>query len=214
MPLPLKRMRASQDLLAGRGISKRAKVATQKYVKRVIARNEEMKYAIVSNTYSAVTTVGVYSLSNTAQGSSGGTHVGDECTLKNLEMRMLVTVADATNVVRATIVRWKPNLGYAACSAAAIYKTTTAGLVLTSGFQEDGEDMYTVLYDEVFCLAAAGGCPEQIYRLIKRKFNFHQDYLTSTANTSNNLYLLLSSDSGAVTDPQVQFFSKIGFTDA
>jgi len=194
--------------------SKRPKVATERYVKRLIARNEEIKYAIISNTYSAVQTTGVYALSNTSQGQTGGQHIGDESTIKGLEFRMLVTVADSTNVVRATIVRWKPNIGYVGCSAAAIYKTTTALLNLTSGFLEDGEDMYQVLYDEVIPLAAAGGNPEQVYRLIKRKLNFRCDFLTNTSNCSNNLYLLLTSDSAAATDPQVQFYSQIAFTDA
>lgn len=211
----MKRSRSSVSPGVRRALfAKRPKVASQTYVKRLIARNEEMKYVIVANTYSAITTTGVYSLSNSSQGITGGQHIGDECTLRDLDFRMLVSVADSTNVVRVSIVRWKPNIGYAACSASAIYKTTSSGLVLTSGFQEDGEDQYSVLYDEVFTLASAGGNPEQIYRLIKRKFNFHQDFLTSTANTSNNLFLLITSDSGAATDPQVQFQSTIGFTDA
>lgn len=214
----MKRARATSTMTSGfkKRYAKRAKptVATQSYVKRLIKRNEEVKYANVSNTYSVTTTPGVYSLSNTSQGTTGGQHLGDECILKNLEMRFLVSVADSTNVVRVTIFRWKPNIAYVGASAAAVYKTVTAPLALTSVFLEDGEDMYTILYDEVICLAAAGGNPEQVYRLIRRQLNYKQDYLTSSSNCSNNIYMILTSDSTAATDPQFQFFSKIGITDA
>lgn len=196
-------------------LAKRAKnVATKSYVRRLISKNEEIKFANVSNTYSAVTTPGIYSLANTSQGDSGGQHLGDECMLKSLEFRMLITVADATNAVRATLFRWRPNIGYATPSAAALLKTTTAVLNLTSAFQEDGEDQYTILYDQLFLLAAAGGNPEQVARTIKRALNYKQDFLTGSSNCSNNVYLMLISDSAAVTDPQVQFFSKIGFSDS
>lgn len=190
------------------------KTATQAYVKRLIKRNEEMKYAIINTSYNATTTPGLYCLSNTSQGDTGGSHIGDESTMKNLDFRMLVTCADATNAVRVVLFRWIPNIGYVAPGAGSVLKDATSLGNLTSCYLEDGEDMYKVMYDELFLLAAAGGNPEQVSRRIQRTFNLQCDFLTGTSNSSNMLYLMLISDSGAATHPTVQFMSKIGFTDA
>lgn len=173
-----------------------------------------MKYAIINTTYDASTTPGLYCLSNTSQGDNGGTHVGDESVMKNLELRMLISVADATNSVRVVLFRWKPNIGYVAPGAGSILKDATTLGNLTSCYLEDGEDQYQVMYDELFLLAAAGGNPEQVSRNIKRTFNLRCDFTTGTSNSSNMLYLMLISDSAAVTHPKVQFMSKIGFTDS
>jgi len=195
--------------------AKRAKpLATQSYVRRLIARNEEMKYAIINTSYNATTTPGLYCLTNTSQGDTGGSHIGDESVMKNLDLNMIVSVADATNSVRVILFRWKPNIGYVAPGAGSILKDATSPANLTSLYMEDGEDQYQVMYDEVFLLAAAGGNPEQIFRKVRRTFNLRCDFLTSTSNSSNMIYLMLISDSGTATHPSVQFMSKIGFTDA
>jgi len=207
-------MRGGQWGAPARPIKKAKTVATKSYVKRLIARNEEMKYAIINQSYDATTTPGLYCLSNTSQGDNGGTHVGDESTMKNIELRMLVSVADATNAVRVVLFRWKPNIGYVSPGAGSILKDATSPGFLTSTYLEDGEDMYQVYYDEVFLLAAAGGNPEQVSRRVQRRFNLKCDFLTGTSNSSNMLYLMLMSDSSAATNPTVQFMSKVGFTDA
>lgn len=194
--------------------AKRPKVASQAYVKRLIRRNEEMKYAIINASYNATTTPGLYCLSNTSQGDTGGSHIGDESTMRNLELRLIASVADATNSVRVILFRWKPNIGYVAPGAGSVLKDASSPGNLTSLYLEDGEDQYQVMYDEVFLLAAAGGNPEQVSRHIRRKFTLKCDFLTSTSNASNMIYLMLLSDSSATTHPSVQFMSKIGFTDA
>ena len=194
--------------------SKRSKVATQKYVKRLIARNEEIKYANVNNQISPSTTVGIYTLANTSQGVGGGSHVGDECILKSLWLRYTMNVADISNFVRMIIFVWKPNLGYVAPSASSILKTTTNPYNLTSQYQEDGDDQYTILYDQTFCLATQGGTPYVQSGTIQRRLNLKQDYSTGTSNCSNNLYLLLVSDSAVPSDPFVTWSSRVGFTDA
>lgn len=194
--------------------AKRPKVASQAYVQRLIKRNEEMKYAVIDASYSATTTPGLYCLSNTSQGDTGGTHIGDESVMKNLELRLIASVADATNSVRVILFRWKPNIGYVVPGAGAILKDANSPANLSSLYQEDGEDQYQIMYDELFLLAAAGGNPEQISRRIRRNFNIRCDFLTGTSNSSNMIYLMLISDSSATTHPSVQFMSKIGFTDA
>lgn len=215
MSFPLKRTRAiGQRTMGGVKSAKRQKTATQAYVKRLIKRNEEMKYAIIDASYNATTTPGLYCLTNTSQGDSGGTHIGDESVMKNLELRFIASVADATNSVRVILFRWKPNIGYVVPGAGSILKDANSPSNLTSLYQEDGEDQYQIMYDELFLLAAAGGNPEQISRRIRRNFNIRCDFLTSTSNSSNMIYLMLISDSSTTTHPSVQFMSKIGFIDA
>lgn len=194
--------------------SKRPKVATQRYVKRLIARNEEIKYANVNNQIAPSTTVGIYTLANTTQGVGGGSHVGDECILKSLWLRYTMNVADISNFLRVIIFVWKPNMGYVAPSAASILKTTTNPYNLTSMYQEDGEDQYSILYDVTHCLATNGGTPYVKSETIQRKLNLQQDYITGSSNCSNNLYILLVSDSAVPSDPFITWSSRVGFTDA
>lgn len=194
--------------------AKRSKVATTKYVKRLIAKNEEIKYANVNNQISPSTTVGIYTLANTTQGVGGGSHVGDECILKSLWLRYTMNVADISNFLRIIIFVWKPNMGYVAPSASSILKTTTTPYNLTSMYQEDGEDQYKILYDVTHCLSTQGGTPYVKSETIQRKLNLQQDYITGSSNCSNNLYILLVSDSAVPTDPFITWSSRVGFTDA
>lgn len=181
-------------------------------VRKAMHAEEEEKYAIINQSYGVSTTVGLYVLTNTSQGSSGGTHIGDECRLKSLWLRYNVTVADASNQVRLILFIWKPNLAYAAPAALNILKTVTVPNQMTSCYNEDGEDMYHILYDKVHFVSAVG--PVQAGALIKRKLNLKMDFATGSSNASNNVYLLLVSDSGAVSDPTVNFTSRIAFTDS
>lgn len=194
--------------------AKKAKPATQTYVKRLIKANEELKYANVNNQISPTTTPGIYTLANTSQGSSGGQHLGDECVLKSLWLRYTMNVADVSNYLRMIIFVWKPNLGYVAPAASSILKTTTNPYNLTSMLNEDGEDQYKILYDVTHCLATNAGTPYIKSETIQRKLNLRQDYLTGSSNCSNNIYLLLVSDSAVPTDPFITWSSQVGFTDA
>lgn len=215
MSFPLKRTRAmGQKTMGGVKSAKRQKVATQRYVKRLISANEEIKYANVNNQISPSTTPGIYNLANTSQGVTGGQHLGDECVVRSLWLRYTMNVADISNFLRVIIFVWKPNLGYVAPSAAAILKTTTNPYNLTSMYNEDGEDQYRILYDVTHCLATQGGTPYVKSETIKRKLNLKQDYLTGSSNCSNNIYMLLVSDSAVPTDPFITWSSQVGFTDA
>lgn len=196
--------------------AKRAKatpIATKSYVRRLIARNEEEKYAIVQASYTVNTTPGIYSLANTSQGSSGGTHVGDECRLKSIWFRWAMGVADVSNVMRVIIFVWHPNIALGTPAATQILKTVTVPNQITSCYQEDGEDMYTILYDRVQSLSTLAGTSNPV-GMWQRKLNLKQDYTTGSSNCSNNIFVLLVSDSGAVTDPYIYFTSRIAFTDA
>lgn len=194
--------------------AKKAKPATQTYVKRLIKANEELKYANVNNQISPTTTPGIYTLANTSQGSSGGQHLGDECVLKSLWLRYTMNVADVSNYLRMIIFVWKPNLGYVAPAASSILKTTTNPYNLTSMLNEDGEDQYKILYDVTHCLATNAGTPYIKSETIQRKLNLRQDYLTGSSNCSNNIYMLLVSDSAVPSDPFITWSSQVGFTDA
>lgn len=215
MSFPLKRTRAmGQKTMGGVKSAKRQKVATQRYVKRLISANEEIKYANVNNQIAPSTTPGIYTLANTSQGASGGQHLGDECVVRSIWLRYTMNVADISNFLRVILFVWKPNLGYVAPSAAAILKTITNPYNLTSMYNEDGEDQYRILYDVTHCLATQGGTPYVKSETIKRKLNLKQDYLTGSSNCSNNLYLLLVSDSAVPSDPFITWSSQVGFTDA
>ena len=204
--------------LAGRIGTRRPQVATvpqvRRIVKRALHKDEEEKYAIVQASYTVSITPGIYTIANTSQGSSGGTHVGDECRLRSIWFRWAMGVADVTNVMRVIIFVWHPLMSFAAPAATNILKTVTPPNQITSCYQEDGEDQYTILYDHVQALGTVAGTPSNPVGLFRRKLNLKQDYATGSSNCSNNLYVLLVSDSGAVTDPYIYWTSRVAFTDS
>lgn len=212
------RRRFAGTRLAGRIGTRRPLAATVPQVRRIVRsalhKDEEEKYAIVQAAYTVNTTCGIYNIANTSQGSSGGTHVGDECRLTSIWIRWAMGVADVTNVMRMIVFVWKPNMAFVAPAATSILKTVTPPNQITSCYNEDGEDQYTILYDLVQPLSTIGGTPSNPCGVFKRKLNLKQDYATGSSNCSNNIYVLLVSDSGAVTDPYVYFTSRVGFTDA
>lgn len=183
-------------------------------VRQALRSDEEMKYALISASYSVTSTSGIYNLANTSQGDTGGEHIGDECRLRDIQLRWHVTCADNLNTVRMIVFVWKPQMAFAGPAAINILKTVTPPFQLTSPYQEDGEDQYRILYDKVVCLGLSAGSPLHVYGKWKRKLNIKQDYQTSSSNCSNNIYILLVSDSAAVVDPTIDFVTRIGFTDA
>lgn len=185
----------------------------RKIVKKALHKDEEEKYAIVQASYSVSTTAGVYNIANTSQGSSGGTHVGDECRLKSIWFRWAMGVADVSNVMRIIIFVWHPLMSFASPAALNILKTTTTPNQITSCYQEDGEDQYTILYDKVQPLCTSGDNYNPV-GIFKKKLNLKQDYATGSSNCSNNIYVLLISDSGAASDPYIYFTSRVAFTDS
>lgn len=211
------RKRFAGTRLAGRIATRRPQMATIPQVRRIVKRaihvDEEEKYAIVQGSYTVNTTAGIYNLANTAQGSSGGTHIGDECRLKSVWFRWAMGVADVSNVMRVILFVWHPNMGFATPAATSILKTVTPPNQITSCYQEDGEDQYTILYDRVQPLVTVGDNYNPV-GLFTRKLNLKQDYTTGSSNCSNNIFLLLISDSGAVSDPYIYFTSRVAFTDA
>lgn len=182
-------------------------------VKRAIARDEEIKFAEVNASYTVSTTIGLYNLANTTQGADGGSHLGDECVLHWLRFSFNMGVADVDNFIRMIIFVWKPNMSYVAPSASSILKVTTALTALTSPLQDDGADQFRILHDQVYTLSTTSGLSNRA-AVIRKKFRLKQDYLTGSSNCSNNIYVLLVSDSAAVTDPYVRYSSQIGFSDA
>lgn len=202
--------------LAGRLGPKNSVTAPQvrKIVRRALHADEEEKYAIVHASYSVSTAAGVYSLSNTSQGASGGGHIGDECRLRSIEFRWEAIVGDTFNVIRCVVFVWKPNMALTGTPADTdILKTVTPPNQITSCYEEDGEDMYRILADFNVCMVTGGDNQVKTGKF-SRKLNLKQDYTTSTSNCSNNIFVLLISDSGAVAHPTFNFTSRIAFTDA
>lgn len=182
-------------------------------VRRAIAKDEEIKFAEVNSSYTVSTTAGIYNLANTTQGADGGSHLGDECVLHWLRFSVNMGVADVDNFIRMIIFVWKPNMAYAAPAASSILKVTTALTNLTSPLQDDGADQFRILHDQVYTLSTTSGFSNRAF-VLRKKFRLKQDYTTGSSNCSNNIYVLLVSDSAAVTDPYVRFSSQIGFSDA
>jgi len=193
--------------------SKGVAPGVKNYVRRAIGRAAEVKYVSAKTTTSVDVTPTIISLANSSQGSTGGTHVGDACTVVSMELRYYLTIADTTQLLRVILFKWKPNMGYIAPAGADIIKDATSPWNLVSAYEEDGNDQYSIIYDRLHRLVAStSDAQAQASFKISGK-SWKQEYLTATANCSNNIYMMLISDSGVVVHPTITWYSKIGFTD-
>ena len=206
----LKRTRSSVGMPQRR--NKSVSPGIKQYVRRAITRASERKFVSTTGVYDVTTTPAIYSIGASAQGINGGQHIGDKCYLKEAHLRFIATCVDTTNLVRVTMFRWKPNMAYITPVAADIYKSVVAGTSLVSEFQEDAADQYEILYDELINLSLASEVTA-VRRIRLNNLSAMQDYTSGTASCSNNIYLLMVSDSTAVTHPNVLFYSRTGFTD-
>lgn len=132
----------------------------------------------------------------------------DGATLKSLHLWgavVLNTSGDAYNQVRMTIVRWHPNSVGSSPAMGHIYEDT--GDAWESSYNYDNRQSFTVLEDKKF-LVQQGIRNVQPFdiRLFGNRLSSHpMKYASISANGgSDHIYMILSSDSGAVIHPSVQ----------
>ena len=182
------------------------------YVRRAIGRAAEVKFTTAKATTSVDVTPTLVALGNCAQGNTGGTHIGDVTTIVNMELRYYLTVADLNNLLRVIVFKWKPNMGYIAPTGGDILKDA-ASYPLISAYEEDGNDQYSIIYDRLHRMVSGTSTAQGQGSFMISGKAWKQEYLTGSSNCSNNLYLLVVSDSGVAVHPTITWYSRVGFTD-
>ncbi len=156
------------------------------------------------------TTPAIASLTAVATGDDRANREGIEIIGKSLNFKYVLTGADTTQLVRVMIVRWydadDPTINEI------LENVTTPSLSMVSAYQADPTHKYKILYDRTHSLVQAGSNAVAASKgaLNLKGHKFHFSGAASTTET-DALYLIHFSDSGAVTHPDISFFSRFRF---
>lgn len=162
----------------------------------------------------------IYRLTTTAQGDSDSTRSGDRITIKSLQIRGTLASADAYNIMRVIIFQYLGDDGVAVPTSGQVLEGTYFNTVnhVNAPYAKDyvgykvivlWDSTYVVDQDDVakqFQLMLTAGN-------FKKKAKPFIQYQAGTSNGVGNLYMMVVSDSGAVTHPSISFVSRLRFID-
>lgn len=184
----------------------------KKEVAKVMDKKVEKKYFDVNNAGGVTNVTAINKLSGVPQGQNDSQRIGDKLSLRNLQYRLEMACGDAYNRIRITILRWNRDDNTDVVTAGRVYQNL--GLSLHSPFNFDSlrKGDFTILYDKVHNLVLNQDTTiKNLVKTIKVKsgINFNAGGTTG----EGHLYTLLTSDSGAVTHPSINEYSRITYTD-
>jgi len=146
------------------------------------------------------------------QGVTSGTRNGDTIKLKHLRISLACIVADATNLVRVVIFRWKMNNTSDVPSPSEIFQDPTATTrILLSPFVVTKPSRFTILLDKLYNLDSLAH--PQIIDTINMRMNSLVSFDTGTSTGRDHIYLCFMSDSTAIAHPAFSYESMILFHD-
>ncbi len=184
---------------------------SKQVAKRQISRFTETKHQYNSDTGTGVSSAGgIVELSNMAQGSTGETRDGNLIVLKSFSLKGEVVIGDTTNVLRVIIFRFKEIDDPIITD---ILETTGAHAV-RSAYNYDKRKLYDILYDRRFRMDVANVNPLISIKLFGKKLGSKAvQFDTDTTSGTNKLWMLRVSDSGAVPNPTMNYYSETAYKD-
>lgn len=216
--MPMKR-RGRRRFYRKRRFTKRA-VATKAYVKKLVRKEAETKYwdlSTASQPYSiALGATTILDLTEVPQGTTDVTRVGDKLTIRGLDIRMDAIIADTTNVIRCIIFQWYINTNITLSNplGSQVLQDITTYPHL-SNYHHDNNNQFHILYDTMIQLGAQG--PQARVWHVKPNLKWAKktvEFSGGGTNGANKLYMLLVSDSSAVSHPTVRIQSRLRFDDS
>lgn len=188
----------------------------------VFASQVEEKYIDTSAAATSVDYIGSVGLFGMpGAGTTSITRVGDLVTVKRLDFKFNLIVADTTNIVRVILFKWNNDDAQYAPTVNSIITSTDAstGYAALARYNWDnfkGRD-FEVLYDKAFQLCANGeqGQVHQVSLWGKGLGSTPKIQLNTGATTGKGRYgILYISDSAAVSHPTLAYTCRITFSDA
>jgi hypothetical protein len=152
-------------------------------------------------------------------GTTYTTRVGNKIRVVRCEYNMLFTVADTTNVVRMIIFQWLGNsvmTGVPDWTDILDYGTsgvpTTDRDLVSLPVRSRNQDLYDILDDKIMLMSAYR--PQVMARGVVHP-NLKNVFFDASSNLGkNHIYVLLASDSTAVTHPTVSGEFRVIYEDA
>lgn len=184
-------------------------------VSKYMSKFVEKKFFDVNNTGSLTNVTAINKLSavpQSAGNSTDSTRIGDKLTLRNLQYKLELACGDAYNRIRVTIIRWNRDDLNDPVTSGRVYQSL--GLSLHSPFNFDSlrKGDFTILYDKVHNLVL--NQDSTIKNVVKtKKINSGINFNGGGTTGEGHIYSLLTSDSGTVSHPSINEYSRVTFID-
>lgn len=145
--------------------------------------------------------------------------IGDVCYLRSMCINYTCNAANADvfSSLRVVVFQWKPNANLLAPTAASIFQFASDNV--NSMYDWNFADQYIILYDKLHSFAGTAAIPtastnqnwvgEIPLRRAIKKVNF----AASAVGGSNQIYLLIVSDSSVIPFPNFTFKTRVMFED-
>lgn len=181
---------------------------------RAIARTSEHKHyentAFINSGSS--TSVGVAQMTAIPQSSTGAqsdnTRVGDVVKITSFQFRFGLKLADDYNLVRIIFFQW---LSDSTPVGSDILLSTSYPLY--SPYTADNRNLYKILYDRTVVLDANKPVVYE-HKFLSRGFVKKMHWTAGSATAgSNHIWYLNVSDSGAISHPAVELFTRVNYID-
>lgn len=171
----------------------------------------ELKYGTSTYTNTVSYTGTIQSLCDISQGDSDTTRDGDSLTISSLELRGFFVAGDAYNVCRVMLVQWFPTDGVAPTISQILVNTGNLYASI-SVKAHDYRQQFKVLYDKILVVNTYNPT-KMFYKKVYPKRRKIQ-YVAGTNTGNNKIYIIMISDSSAVSHPSVYYDNKILFKDS
>lgn len=206
-----------KKVLRKRRSLRRNKLATQKYVKRMISKESETKFHDLSDYVNAIDNTGtVVRLTGVQQGITDSTRIGDKLTLRALKYKLFLTIADTYNIFRVIMFQWYVNTTLRVPQYADIMQE--AGGAVTSWLSPityDYENQHHVISDKIYTVDSVKNQTFFVNRKFRMKYIRKTiNFTAAGAEGSNHLYMLIVSDSAAIAHPTWSIQSRTYYDDA
>lgn len=194
-------------------------------IQKMISEPVEKKYFDTAYPPAAVSASPTfYDITDMAQGVDSNEMIGTSINLLSIQYRFVFSLADTTNYIRFIIFQWYGDMSVDVPSWSKIFQYHVAGVpvslydYMSPYILSDGNKnrMFKILMDQRFYLDSDN--PIQLFDgFINKGFRKNVgnvDLGGGSFGGVNKIYLMTVSDSGTVSHPALDGFTRIRFTDS
>lgn len=204
--------RKQKSNLKKKGNSTKAMV--NKLVNAKLNKNIEKKFMDVTFNNSVSTGGTFVLLTSTSLGTTDSSmRVGDQIKLHSLQIRGQLQNADNWNYARIIVFRWNVNNVFRVPQMLDILQDLSYPWLSPYRFDAQRQGLFTIFKDKVIQTDNDDPTAKFKFNLLK-KLNSRIDYDGGTGDGKGHIYVLMVTDSAAVTHPAVVFLARTVFTDA
>lgn len=179
----------------------------KKIVKQILDSKDELKFKLTTFSSGVDTTMQATDLSSIPNGNTSSSRIGATIQAKRLRIKWVAGAGDTTNLIRFSIVYWKPNDAVDVPQASEVYQTSGC----LAPILNINPSRFKLMVDKLVFF--------DTYHPIRSgemdlRLGEYISYVPGLDTGMNHLYLLVQSDSGGVPNPSFEFSASLDYVDA